>query len=226
MSADSDWSLPAFSALILDLDGLVIDSEPSYRAAWIAAGLEFSYPLRIELVEGFVGKSHDAIEQILVAEFGPDFPMAAFRERAAKAWHEAVEASGIPVKPGLPKLLRTLSDLEIPFCLATNSERKYAEKCLGYAGLEQAFPIRITRDQVDSPKPSPDIFVAAAARLNAKPGDCIVLEDSETGIRAALSAQTQPILVGEPEILPPSIRAQILTALPSLGEFERLLRRL
>ncbi|MGH8553209.1 MAG: hypothetical protein ACRERS_07925, partial [Methylococcales bacterium] len=63
-------SLPEFSAVILDLDGLVIDSEPTYQAAWRQAGRCLGYPLREDLVRGFHGKSYDLIEQLLKAEYG------------------------------------------------------------------------------------------------------------------------------------------------------------
>jgi beta-phosphoglucomutase len=215
--------LPGFSAVILDLDGLVIDSEPTYHAAWRQAGQCLGYPLRKDLVRGFVGKSYDLIEQILKTEFGNDFPLKTFRDKSAEIWHESVERTGIPVKPGLHALLDTLEQHTIPFCLATNSEQIYAEKCLEYAGLGDAFPIRITRDQVTVPKPAPDIFLAAAAKLEAKPEYCIVLEDSETGARAALEANTLVMLVADPDSLPRALRSEVFEVFESLTEFRQLL---
>ncbi len=141
-------SLPEFSAVILDLDGLVIDSEPAYQAAWKQAGHYISYPLCENLLRSFAGKSYDLIEQSLRAEFSPSFPIDRLREKSAELWREAVEVTGIAVKPGLHALLAVFEQYTIPYCLATNSEQRYAEKCLHYAGLSDAFPKRITRDQV------------------------------------------------------------------------------
>lgn len=216
-------TLPGFSAVILDLDGLVIDSEPTYQAAWRQAGRHLGYPLREDLVRGFLGKSYDLIEQLLKTEFGPGFPLEKFRDKSAEFWRESVERTGIPVKPGLHALLADLERHAIPFCLATNSEQIYAEKCLQYAGLGDAFPIRITRDQVRAPKPAPDIFLAAAARLEARPEDCIVLEDSETGARAALDANTVVMVIANPDNLPRTVRAKVFAVLESLHEFRQLL---
>jgi HAD superfamily hydrolase (TIGR01509 family) len=215
--------LPGFSAVILDLDGLVIDSEPTYQAAWRQAGRCLGFPLREDLVQSFLGKSYDRIEQALKTEFGPDFPLETFRQTSAGFWRESVERTGIPVKPGVHALLADLERHAIPFCLATNSEQIYAEKCLDYAGLGNAFPIRVTRDQVASPKPAPDIFLAAAARLEVVPERCIVLEDSETGARAALDANTVVLLVAGSTAVPPDLRAQLFAVLENLHEFRWLL---
>lgn len=216
-------SLPEFSAVILDLDGLVIDSEPTYQAAWKQAGHCIGYPLRENLLRSFAGKSYDLIEQRLLTEFGLGFPMDRFREKSAEFWHEAVEITGIAVKPGLHALLAALERYTIPYCLATNSEQRYAEKCLHYAGLSDAFPKRITRDQVVAPKPAPDIFLAAAAGLGVQPEQCIVLEDSETGSLAALMANTRLILVADPDAVAHSVRVRAFAVLENLHQFKQLL---
>ncbi|MGH8555867.1 MAG: HAD family hydrolase [Methylococcales bacterium] len=216
-------SLPEFSAVILDLDGLVIDSEPTYQAAWKQTGYSMGYPIREDLLGNFAGKSYDLIEQLLKAEFGPGFPIHRFREKSAECWRESVESSGIPVKPGLHALLAAFEQYTIPYCLATNSEQRYAEKCLHYAGLGGSFPKRITRDQVNAPKPAPEIFLAAAASLGVLPEKCIVLEDSETGALAALAANTVAILVADPGTVAHPVRVRAFAVLENLHQFRQLL---
>lgn len=224
MIRDADRkTLPGFSAVILDLDGLVVDSEPTYQAAWTQAGRYLGYPLRENLVQGFLGRSYDRIEQLLKTEFGPGFPLEKFRQKSAEFWHASVERSGIPVKPGLHALLAELERQAIPYCLATNSDEIHTEKCLKYAGLGGAFAIRITRNQVSAPKPAPEIFLMAAARLATPPERCIVLEDSETGARAALDAHAVVMLVADPRDVPHDLRSGIFAVLESLHEFRRLL---
>ncbi|MGH8477542.1 MAG: HAD family hydrolase, partial [Methylococcales bacterium] len=171
------------------------------------------------LLRTFSGKSYDLIQKILADEFGCDFPMPRFRELSAEFWHQSVEITGLAVKPGLPALLACFEQYSIPFCLATNSERRYAEKCLAYAGLANAFPKRITRDQVKAAKPAPDIFLAAAANLGFQPEQCIVLEDSETGALAALAANTRLILVAQPDAVSEAVRDRAFAELESLEAF-------
>ncbi|MGR9108239.1 MAG: HAD family hydrolase [Gammaproteobacteria bacterium] len=217
--------LPEVSAVILDLDGLVIDSEPTYQAAWCQAGQALGYPLAEELVRGFAGKSYDRIEQLLKAEFGDSFPLHEFKETSAGIWRDSVERSGIPIKPGLRQLLALLEKVAIPFCLATNSERIYAERCLQYAGLSETFPLAVTRDEVAAAKPAPDLFLAAAARLETRPERCIVLEDSETGALAALEARAVAILVGNAGDYPRSLRERVFAVFEDLYEVRVLLEQ-
>ncbi len=187
--------LPKFSAVIMDMDGLVIDSEPTYRIAWQAAGHSLGYPLTESFCKNFAGRSFDVIETLLLEEFGNKFPLTQFKHQSAKYWQSHVDKFGIKTKTGIIPLLETLKNHQLPFCLATNSEKHYADKCLEYAGLSNTFTNMLTRDQVRRPKPAPDIFLSAAALLKTPPQQCVVLEDSEPGIAAAIQAQTIPIQV-------------------------------
>jgi HAD superfamily hydrolase (TIGR01509 family) len=215
--------LPPFGAIIFDLDGLAIDSETTYREAWKAAGKALGYPLNDALVRRFTGKPYDLIEKILRSRFGAQFPTTDFRQESAQFWHEKVEQSGIPRKPGLDELLEILKIRSIPYALATNSQAVYADKCLKYAGLSEEFPIRITRDQAITPKPAPDLFLIAAERLAVPPKQCIVLEDSETGAQAGLNAGMPVILVPEAGEFPNPIHENMLAVLDSLNQVRTLI---
>lgn len=205
------------------MDGLLIDSEPTYRNAWRQAGRSLGYPLSEAFVRSFIGKSYDLIEKILKSELGDDFPLDRFKATSSRFWHQSVKQTGIETKPGVRALLCTLEKYSIPYCLATNSEHAFAIKCLKYAGLTDAFPVRITRDQVSAPKPAPDIFLAAAAKLRTRPERCIVLEDSETGARAAMDANTVVILVPDPNEPAHPLLDQVYAVVDSLNEVRQLI---
>ena len=223
--ARNSKTLPEFSAVILDLDGLAIDSESTYRNAWQQAGQHLGYSLEKDLVDAFEGLSYDRIEKMLAAEFGQTFPFAQFRQTSAAIWHESVERTGIQPMPGLHSLLALFAHHAIPYCLATNSDQIHAEKCLRYARLDDAFPMRITRDQVAAPKPAPDIYLAAAARLSANPAHCIVLEDSETGARAGLEANMTVTIIANHGRTPQSLRSQVFAVFEDLHGFRHMLER-
>ncbi len=97
--------------------------------------------------------------------------------------------------PGWGELLELLDFHRIPYGLATNSDALYASECLRLAGLDGRFPISLTRDQVAAGKPEPDLFLEAARRMGVSAADCLVLEDSATGLRAARRAGAIPVLV-------------------------------
>lgn len=193
--------LPAFSAVILDMDGLVLDSETTYCGAWRKAAADVGHALDDGFLESLFGRHADDVVQALAAELGPRFDREGFFRAAERYWFEHIETHGIPRMPGIEALLASFREASIPFALATNSDGHYARLCLERGGLPEAFPIMVTRDQVALGKPEPDIFLEAARLLDADPAACLVLEDSETGLMAARAAGTQPILIQRREDL-------------------------
>ena len=220
MSQDSDRRPLYFSAVILDMDGVVLDSEPTYRAAWIAAAIELGFELTEETCLSYSGKSFQEIEKLLLSEFGSQFSMTEFKQLSTEYWHQNGERKGIATKAGLKSLLDTLRDLKISYGLATNSTSKNVRKCLDYAGLNGAFPLVLSSDQVAAAKPAPDIYLLAAQKLGVHPERCVVVEDSETGLISAHKAGTVPMLIPDGVSLEPSVCKLAYTILNSLVEFE------
>ena len=209
-------NLPAFSAIILDMDGLVLDSESTYCDAWRKAAAETGHQLSETYLESLFGRHADDVVLALAKALGPGFDRAVFFRAAERHWFEHIEAHGIPQMPGVVSLLAGFRERSTPFALATNSDSHYASLCLERGGLSDAFPVKVTRDQVASGKPAPDLFLEAAHRLGVAPSDCLVLEDSETGLLAARAAGTQPILIQRQNGLRDKLSHHAILALPSL----------
>ena len=188
-------SLPPFAAVILDMDGLVLDSETTYCGAWRKAAADVGHALDDGFLESLFGRHADDVVQALAGELGSRFDRERFFRAAERHWFEHIETHGIPRMPGVEALLASFREASIPFALATNSDGHYARLCLERGGLSEAFPVMVTRDQVALGKPEPDVFLEAARRLDVDPTNCLVLEDSETGLLAARAAGTQPILI-------------------------------
>lgn len=186
---------PSFSAILFDMDGLVLDSEKTYVTAWRRAARELGKTLDTAFAERLFGRHADDVARILGEALGPDFDRQTFFEMAERHWFEVLDQEGIQGMPGIFDVLEYLRGMEIPFALATNSEARYAERCLAAADLRNAFEVFVSRDQVQAGKPSPDLFLAAAAQLGVTPSACLVLEDSKTGLMAARAAGTRPILI-------------------------------
>jgi HAD superfamily hydrolase (TIGR01509 family) len=187
--------LPAFKAVIFDMDGLVLDSEPTYVFAWKKAAAEFAVHLDEGFAQALFGRQAEDVERVMAEKIGEGFERERFLKLAANFWQEHIKSCGIAPMPGLGDVLAALDRLNIPYALATNSEGNYAAQCLGLAGLETRFPTAITRDQVAAGKPAPDLFLEAAKRLNVPAEQCLVLEDSATGLLAARRAGAIPVLV-------------------------------
>jgi beta-phosphoglucomutase len=219
--------LPPFKVVILDMDGLLIDSEATYCHAWQMAAAELGQPLSAAFCASLFGQHADDVVSALSFALGPAFEQARFFRCAERHWREHIAANGIARMPGADALLHHLRSRDIPHALATNSDGPYARQCLTAAGLTDLFSVMVTRDQVAHGKPEPDLFMEAARRLGAAPADCLVLEDSETGLRAAAAAGMSVVLVQRQAARRAAladratlVRESLLTVLPLLDVAE------
>ncbi|HEQ71021.1 MAG TPA: HAD family phosphatase, partial [Spirochaetia bacterium] len=166
------------------------------------AGQEYGYRLEEAVLLSTVGFNARDTETILKRRYGDEFPYRTIRERMFEYMLRAFHKEGIPVKKGLKELVAFLRERRVPLALATSSERRRATEYLKLAELTADFQAVVCGDEVTRGKPAPDIFLAAAQKLNAAPETVLVLEDSEAGIRAAAAARMIPVLV--PDLKEPS----------------------
>jgi HAD superfamily hydrolase (TIGR01509 family) len=189
-------------AVIFDMDGLMLDTERLAPRAWSDAATAVGVDFDLALIAPMVGRNFRDCATLIVDRHGPDFPTADLM----RAWHVAydaiVEREGIALKPGLLALLDWLEAEGIPKAVATSTRRDRAQAKLAQTALLPRFVALIGGDEVANGKPAPDIFLAAAERLGENAAGCLVLEDSEPGVRAALAAGMTPIMV--PDMHPPS----------------------
>lgn len=214
------------AAVIFDMDGLMLDTEPLAARAWTdaaqALGVDFDHAVTLRLI----GRNFADCQRLIVEHHGPSYPVDALM----RSWHAAydgiVEREGIALKTGLLELLAWLESRRIPKAVATSTRRSRAIAKLLHTGLLERFATLVGGDEVECGKPAPDIFVEAATRLGIAPVECIVLEDSEPGIRAALAGGIRPIMVPDLHAPPPDLVSANVLVLSSLHDvrlhFERL----
>jgi len=192
--------IPNFSAIIFDMDGLVLDTEMTYVIAWKKAAKEMGCEFSDKFCLSMSGLHYQAVEQKLIDQWGIGFDLQQFGLLSGQYWREYVEQFGIPVKKGFFTLVEKLKAHDIPFCLATNSKKSNALECLLLANIENVFSIIIARDDVKQGKPAADIFLLAAKILKQPISQCLVIEDSATGIEAASNALAPSVFI--PSVLP------------------------
>jgi beta-phosphoglucomutase-like phosphatase (HAD superfamily) len=192
-------------AVIFDLDGLVLDSETTYISAWRQAAAAMGYTLSEAFCRSLSGLHGVSVERQLQQQCGGDFDVDRFKRLSGEYWSSQVRQHGIPVKKGFFALLNIIQQLNLPYCLGTNSRRREAMQCLELAGLPAVFSLIVARDDVPNGKPAPDIFIQAAEVLGMATGECLVLEDSPVGVAAAVAAGAPCIYV--PSLYPLDDRA-------------------
>ncbi len=183
------------AAVLLDMDGLMVDTEPLYKVAWQQAASDLGYDLNDTRYAMIVGRPIEDCERIVVEQFGPAFPLDQLRERRQTAWRREVDRVGVHPKPGLHELLAFAAQQRLRVAVATSTTAAGAAFTLGRAGLADRFEVIVTGDQITRGKPAPDIYLECARRLGVAPEQCVALEDSEAGIRSIASAGMVGILV-------------------------------
>jgi len=189
-------------AVIFDMDGLMLDTEPLAARAWTVAAQAIGIHFDDAVTPRLIGRNFPDCRALIGAHHGETYPV----DELMRAWHGAYDAivatDGVALKPGLLPLLSWLEAEAIPKAVATSTRRSRAEAKLLHAGLAARFAALVGGDEVAHGKPAPDIFLEAAARLGMATTACLVLEDSEPGVRAAIAAGMATIMV--PDLMAPS----------------------
>jgi beta-phosphoglucomutase-like phosphatase (HAD superfamily) len=194
--------MPMISAVVFDMDGLMLDTESINRLAWQQAAEDLGYTLTDELYFSLLGRTTVDCESLVQGRLGSEFPMDEFRIRRRRLWKAQVDGGGIAAKPGLLDLLSFLEARRLPLAVATSSHALSAESSLRSAGVRDRFGIIVTGDQVAYGKPAPDIYLEAARRLGVESTSCVALEDSDSGVHAACAAGMTTVMV--PDLKPAS----------------------
>lgn len=174
-----------FDLVIFDCDGVLIDSEIISARMLIEALEDLGVRVDLDYVaRNFLGRSYPTVMAQIRREFGLDLPEDfedRYRDRLLEGFRQ-----GLRIMPGVAKVLAAL---RTPWCVATSSSPRRAEMSLTLVGLREAVGENLfTASQVAQGKPAPDLFLLAAARMQATPARTLVIEDSLTGVRAALAA--------------------------------------
>ncbi|AXK39998.1 HAD family hydrolase [Crenobacter cavernae] len=217
-------SSPRFDALLFDLDGLMIDSERVGADSWRLAGADLGHEVDEALLAALAGLSVTRSEAVVAQFLGDETLARALHMQSRAHYQRLVHEGEIPLKPGIEALLSWARDADVPRAVATSTMREMADVKLARSGLIRFFEATVAGDEVSETKPAPDVYLAAAARLNVEPARCLVLEDSYYGVLAARAAGMQVILV--PDGTPPDEEtvAKALAVCSDLNEALSLLR--
>jgi len=173
--------------LIFDMDGVLVDSNPMHREAWVAYNRTFGLETTDAMHQRMYGKRND---RIIRDFFGDSLSPEEVAARGAAKEELYREMIGDRIEEMLVPGLRDFLDRypEVPKAVASNAEPANVNFLLDHANLRRYFQVVVDGHQVANPKPHPEIYLRAAGLLGARPAQCIVLEDSYSGVEAARAA--------------------------------------
>jgi len=189
------------AACIFDMDGTLVDSEPNYfeadRIFLSGFGIEYDDTFR----DSMMGRGNLAFFDV-IRERWPDneinsLPIEERLRRKDENYLEYARGRTFAF-PKMVELLGMLRERGYPLAVASGSSRLIIQHSLEFAGIAEAFPIRLSAQEVPRGKPEPDVFLKAAARLGRSPRECVVFEDSQYGVLAALAAGMKVVGVPSP----------------------------
>ncbi|HEY8481442.1 MAG TPA: HAD family phosphatase [Spirillospora sp.] len=183
-------------AVVFDLDGVLIDSEPVWEEVRRAYVAEHDGRWLPDTQERLMGMSTDEWAEYLATDLigGVTAEQVAYEvtDRMLTRYRE-----GLPVLPGAREAVRRMADYR-PLGLASSSPRALIDVVLGELGVAGLFHATVSTEEVDRGKPEPDGYLVVAARLGVPGGNCLAVEDSSNGIRSAHAAGMTVIAVPRP----------------------------
>ncbi|MBQ8614278.1 MAG: HAD family phosphatase [Ruminiclostridium sp.] len=175
-------------AVLFDMDGTVLDTEPLSKLAWSTVLTENGYEFTDEMFYKHTGLNPASTEKLYKSYLGADFPYYEMRAKVHLFRENYRNKHGIAVKKGFHELSDYLRSKGIKAVIATSTPVNEAEKYLKIAGILDRFDFIIGGDQIEKGKPDPEIYLKAAAMADTDIKECIAVEDSTNGILSALSA--------------------------------------
>ncbi|WP_232229189.1 HAD family hydrolase [Paenibacillus zanthoxyli] len=189
-----DWKEASIKAVLFDMDGVLIDSEPIYFEIEKSSFVHFGAAVSEEEHHTYVGVTLESMwRQVLVKhqiQATIDEVVSYHKENVFKTLSSY---NNLQFMPDADRWLNWLKERQVPVAVASSSPRALIELIMDQTGLGRYFDIRVSGEEVKHGKPEPDIFLHTAKLLGVEPSSCLVIEDSRNGVQAAKSADMRCI---------------------------------
>lgn len=182
------------SAVIFDMDGVLLDSEPLHYEAVRQALAEQGVDFPLDDYARYLGTTLTSTWDELCERYPITMTLAEFEARYNSDVLKQYQA-GAPLIPGARELIERLLDAGVSIAVASSSHRQWVEAALTGAGLREYFDQTTAGDEVSVGKPSPEIYLKAAQKLGFDPANCIAVEDAPAGVESANAAGMKVVLV-------------------------------
>ncbi len=184
-------------AVIFDMDGLMIDTEKLYQRFWREALEFYGFHPTQQLLLDLRSLSRDLAKQLLEATFGNSINYNLIRQKRVELMDQYISCHGVVKKEGLDELLEFLQENNVRMAVATATEYERTKRYLSSIDIFSYFDYIVCGTMVTNGKPAPDIYQKVIELLELPANQCLALEDSPNGVKSALSAGCNAIMIPE-----------------------------
>lgn len=204
-------------AVIFDMDGVILDTEKLYCRFWREAAEFFGYRMTEEMALGMRSLNPTKGRELLEEYYGMFVDYQTIRNKRMQLMEKYISEHGVEVKPGIYDLLEFLKANHIKCAVATSSPWERARYHLERARVLRSMEGVASAYRVKKGKPEPDVYLYAIERLGVRPEECLVLEDSPTGLTAACRAGCVPVMVPDLDRPSEGVKSNIYAVAESLS---------
>lgn len=210
-----------FDAVLFDMDGVLVDSEPWWNEVRIAFARRHGMAWTHDDQAACMGGNSREWAEIMQARLGlVTIPVEAIQDEIVAGVVGRYRANPAPIIGDAPAQVRRIAATR-PVAIASSSHRDVINAAMGALGLEDVLAAVVSSDEVPLGKPEPDVYRLAASRLGVAHGRCLVVEDSLNGVRAGKAAGMTVVLVPNASVPPGGNARELADAIvPSLAALD------
>ncbi|OWZ83859.1 HAD family hydrolase [Natranaerobius trueperi] len=180
-------------AVIFDMDGVIIDSEPIHIEIEKKLIKKMGIELDSKQHESYIGMTMEALWEQIRSDFKLNYSVEELVENHKKEVYNYLASSALPLFPNIKNLILESKQNNLETAVASSSPKKIIELVVNKLDINCFFDYLISGEQVQKSKPYPDIFLQTAKQLRVSPNQCLVIEDSSNGVKAAKAAEMKCI---------------------------------
>jgi HAD superfamily hydrolase (TIGR01509 family) len=177
-----------FKAVIFDMDGVLVDSEPVHFESTVRVMGRFGLPFTDADNRRFIGSTDRVMFDVLKRMHGLDNPIDDLIEMRKAVYLELIQNGALVWREGIRDLIAELAGRQHTLAVASSGLKRIIEYTLNRGEIRDHFQAVVSADDIPAPKPSPEIYLEAARRIGIDPAHCAAVEDTDVGVRAAKNA--------------------------------------
>lgn len=174
--------------VIFDMDGVIINSEPQHYEAYVMFCKDYGVEFPYDEYKGFIGSTHAKLCQYIKENFEIPVSEDEMQEKLREYREYLIETKGYEEIAGMKELIKDLHKNGMKLAIASSSPEREIKRVTETLGIDSYFAKLVSGENVEHPKPAPDVFLKAVDELGLSVGECIIIEDSGNGVRAAKAA--------------------------------------